>query len=90
MIQEPMKEDTTSEVDIRPFHVDIPEEALVDPRRCIVATEWPERETVVNPSAPVTIRGSLQQDKAGMHRPHPGNGYRPGSSCAEQTLLPLW
>jgi hypothetical protein len=30
---------------IRPFHIDIPEEALVDLRRRITATKWPERET---------------------------------------------
>ena len=31
---------------IRPFRVDVPEEALVDLRQRIVATKWPERETV--------------------------------------------
>jgi pimeloyl-ACP methyl ester carboxylesterase len=31
---------------IRPFHVDVPEAALVDLRRRIIATRWPERETV--------------------------------------------
>ena len=33
-------------VSIRPFRVDIPEAALVDLRRRIAATRWPERETV--------------------------------------------
>jgi pimeloyl-ACP methyl ester carboxylesterase len=33
-------------VEIRPFHVDIPDEALDDLRRRIAATRWPERETV--------------------------------------------
>jgi pimeloyl-ACP methyl ester carboxylesterase len=32
--------------DIRPFRVDVPEEALVELRRRIVATRWPDRETV--------------------------------------------
>jgi hypothetical protein len=32
--------------DIRPFHVDIPDEALEDLRRRIAATNWPEKETV--------------------------------------------
>src|SRR4051812_16032336 len=31
---------------IRPFHVEIPEQALVDLRQRIAATRWPERETV--------------------------------------------
>ena len=31
---------------LRPFHVSIPEEALVDLRRRIAATRWPEKETV--------------------------------------------
>ena len=36
--------ETTS--DIRPFQVDIPDEALDDLRRRVAATNWPERETV--------------------------------------------
>src|SRR4051812_10979884 len=35
-------DDTT----IRPFHINIPDEAFVDLRRRIVATQWPEMETV--------------------------------------------
>ena len=31
---------------IRPFRIDIPEEAVVDLRRRIAATRWPERENV--------------------------------------------
>src|ERR1700727_2710398 len=31
---------------IRPFRVDVPEEALVDLRKRVAATKWPERETV--------------------------------------------
>ena len=31
---------------IRPFRVNVPEEELVDLRRRINATKWPERETV--------------------------------------------
>ena len=33
---------------IRPFRVDVPEETLVDLRRRITATNWPERETVTD------------------------------------------
>jgi pimeloyl-ACP methyl ester carboxylesterase len=39
-------EDTT----IRPFRVDIPDEALADLRRRIAATKWPKRETVTDAS----------------------------------------
>src|SRR5262245_7649667 len=35
---------------IRPFHVNVPEDALVDLRRRINATLWPERETVADQS----------------------------------------
>ena len=35
---------------IRPFRVDVPEEHLVDLRRRIAATRWPERETVADES----------------------------------------
>jgi pimeloyl-ACP methyl ester carboxylesterase len=40
---------------IRPFRVDIPEEALVDLRRRINATKWPDRETVNDPSQGVQL-----------------------------------
>jgi len=35
-----------AEYAIRPFHINVPEAALVDLRRRIAATTWPERETV--------------------------------------------
>jgi pimeloyl-ACP methyl ester carboxylesterase len=41
--------------DIRPFRVDIPEEALEDLRRRIDATRWPERETVDDDSQGVPL-----------------------------------
>jgi hypothetical protein len=40
---------------IRPFHNNIPEEALVDLRRRIAATRWPERETVADQSQGVQL-----------------------------------
>jgi pimeloyl-ACP methyl ester carboxylesterase len=36
----------TAAAEIRPFHINVPEEQLVDLRRRIAATKWPERETV--------------------------------------------
>ena len=35
---------------IRPFHIDIPEEQLVDLRRRLAATRWPDKETVADDS----------------------------------------
>jgi pimeloyl-ACP methyl ester carboxylesterase len=40
---------------IRPFHIGFPEEALVDLRRRIAATRWPERETVTDQSQGVQL-----------------------------------
>jgi pimeloyl-ACP methyl ester carboxylesterase len=42
-------------VEIRPFHVDIPDEALADLRRRIAATNWPEKETVADHSQGVPL-----------------------------------
>ena len=45
---------------IRPFHVNVPEEALVDLRRRVNATRWPERETVADASQGVQL-GTIQK-----------------------------
>jgi hypothetical protein len=42
-------------VEIRTFHVDIPDEALEDLRRRIAATQWPEKETVADQSQGVQL-----------------------------------
>src|SRR3954466_11956557 len=42
-------------IDIRPFRVDIPDEALQDLRRRIAATQWPEKETVGDQSQGVPL-----------------------------------
>src|SRR4029450_180208 len=41
--------------EIRPFHVEIPDEALADLRRRIAATQWPEQETVGDSSQGVPL-----------------------------------
>ena len=46
--------------DIRPFRINIPEEALVDLRRRINATRWPDRETVRDDSQGVQL-ATLQE-----------------------------
>ncbi len=40
---------------IRPFRVDVPEEALIDLRRRVLATRWPARETVADQSQGVQL-----------------------------------
>jgi pimeloyl-ACP methyl ester carboxylesterase len=49
---------TTSKEDsaaIRPFHVHVPDETLTDLRRRLVATKWPEKETVNDASQGVQL-----------------------------------
>src|SRR5215218_6161322 len=43
------------EAAVRPFSIDVPEEDLVDLRRRIAATQWPERETVADESQGVQL-----------------------------------
>src|SRR5580704_4806177 len=45
----------SSETELRPFRVDMPEEAIVDLRRRVSATRWPERETVTDDSQGVPL-----------------------------------
>jgi epoxide hydrolase-like protein len=40
---------------VRPFRVDVPEEALVDLRRRVLATRWPDRETVNDQSQGIQL-----------------------------------
>jgi pimeloyl-ACP methyl ester carboxylesterase len=40
---------------VRPFRINVPDEALVDLRRRINATKWPDRETVKDPSQGVQL-----------------------------------
>jgi pimeloyl-ACP methyl ester carboxylesterase len=43
------------EATIRPFHIDVPEEELVELRRRVAATRWPDRETVDDRSQGVQL-----------------------------------
>jgi pimeloyl-ACP methyl ester carboxylesterase len=45
----------SGDTEIRPFHVDVPEEQLEDLRRRIAATQWPEKETVPDQSQGVPL-----------------------------------
>ena len=40
----------TNTADIRPFNVNVPEAELIELRRRIKATRWPEKETVTDAS----------------------------------------
>ena len=40
---------------VRPSHINVPEESLVDLRRRIAATRWPDRETVNDRSQGVQV-----------------------------------
>ena len=40
---------------IRPFRINVPDEALVDLRRRLAATRWPEKETVADESQGVPL-----------------------------------
>jgi pimeloyl-ACP methyl ester carboxylesterase len=53
----------TAATDLRPFRVDISDEALEDLRRRIAATQWPERETVADSSQGVPL--STMKELAG-------------------------
>src|SRR5437660_11603322 len=50
----------SSETEIRPFRVDMPEEAIADLRRRIAATRWPSRELVTDRSQGVQL-ATLQE-----------------------------
>jgi pimeloyl-ACP methyl ester carboxylesterase len=50
----------TDMIAIRPFRIDVPEEALVDLRRRLAATRWPYRETVIDQSQGVQL-AKIQQ-----------------------------
>ncbi len=50
-----MTQPTMTDVEVRPFHIDVPEEALVDLRRRIAATRWPDKETVSDRSQGVQL-----------------------------------
>jgi pimeloyl-ACP methyl ester carboxylesterase len=52
--------DATAQDTIRPFHINVPDEALVDLRRRIAATRWPSKELVADRSQGVQL-GPLQE-----------------------------
>src|SRR5262245_66399932 len=60
------EEDTT----IRPFKVNVPEEQLVDLRRPIAATRWPDRETVTDQSQGAKLTKVHERDRYAATESH--------------------
>jgi pimeloyl-ACP methyl ester carboxylesterase len=54
-VTEQRTEQTTDKTAIRPFHFEVPEAELIELRRRINATIWPERETVTDASQGVQL-----------------------------------
>lgn len=46
---------STGDTSIRPFHVEVPEDALADLHRRLTMTRWPDRETVADRSQGVRL-----------------------------------
>ncbi len=55
MMQETITQDTTTDVEARPFRVSIPEEALVDLRQRLAGLRWPSKELVADGSQGVQL-----------------------------------
>jgi pimeloyl-ACP methyl ester carboxylesterase len=62
LILTPARATTPSEA-VRPFRINVPEAELVELRRRIVATRWPDRETVTDDSQGVPL--AMMQELAG-------------------------
>ena len=48
-------ETSTAPSELRPFRISVPEEDLIELRRRIAATRWPEQETVADASQGVRL-----------------------------------
>ena len=62
-------------VEIRPFHLDTPDEALDDLRRRIAATRWPEKETVADESQGVQLAEQYQAPRSWAEEAYPNLIY---------------
>jgi pimeloyl-ACP methyl ester carboxylesterase len=56
LLNQQMAEAAEANSAIRPFRIDVPEAKLVDLRRRVAATQWPEKETVEDTSQGVQLR----------------------------------
>lgn len=73
---------TTTDAAIRPFRANVPEEALVDLRRRVAATRWPDRETVTDRSQGVQLAKLRELVR------YWGNGYDWRKAEARLNALP--
>src|SRR5215510_10079471 len=55
MMQETFTQHTTTDVEVRPFRVSMPEEALVDLRQRLSGLRWPSKELVADGSQGVQL-----------------------------------
>jgi Epoxide hydrolase N terminus len=62
-----MSSNVENATEIRPFRVDMPEEAVADLRRRIAATRWPSKELVADRSQGVQL--ATLQELAATGRP---------------------
>ncbi|MCY1310639.1 hypothetical protein D9M70_608510 [compost metagenome] len=77
---------------VRPFRAHVPQAALVDLRRRLAATRWPDRETVTDRSQGVQLASS--PNMAGISIPaavtiFPGEVYKPPKSWAARAYRNL-
>ncbi|MFL5205213.1 MAG: epoxide hydrolase family protein, partial [Microvirga sp.] len=83
LLAQPATADTAAgDTAIRPFRADIPEEALVELRRRIAATRWPDQETVADQSQ------GIQLAKIRPLVEHWGTGYDWRKAEAKLNALP--
>ncbi len=64
---------TSTRYAIRPFRIDIPEEAIADLRRRITATVWPDKETVADDFAGCAT-GNATETRAPLGAPTTTSG----------------
>jgi pimeloyl-ACP methyl ester carboxylesterase len=69
---------------IRPFHIHVPDETLVDLRRRIAATRWPDKETVADQSQ------GVQEAKIQALVQHWGTDYDWRKAEARLNALPMF
>lgn len=71
----PAKQSAAAEdVSIRPFHINVPEEELVDLHRRLAAIRWPDRETVTDRSQGVQL--ATMRNSCATGRPTTTGGRR--------------
>jgi len=67
---------------IRPFRVNIPNDELVDLRKRVLATRWPDRETVADPSQGVQLTSIQQLARVLGDGPRLAEGRSAAQRCA--------